>query len=314
MITTNMDVDLPTTLDRQPGSPPRSRPKPIEICEREFREKFNRQHFLLRHHLADAPEFSLPRLVQLARDTQATRPDDVYLDIGVDDVGKRWDEAARSALPVDELIRRIEEEQAWIVLFRAEQDPAYARLLNGVLSEVMQLTGREIERTIKKKEVILFVTSPNRLTTYHIDRECNFLLQIQGSKEIHVFDRDDREVLPEAEVERFWTVDHNAPRYRPEYQHRAERIMLEPGIGLHIPINAPHWLQNGNNVSVSASFNFQFRDDVRANLYRGNYYLRRVGLKPRPPFQSRRADVVRGAFGACAFRVKTLVQGRQRHD
>ena len=238
----------------------------LNFDQLEFRDKFNRTQFTFGHDLAEHPEFAVPRLIELAKSTAEPAPADVYYDVGAVDIGQRLGDDPQGPLPIDETIRRIETEGAWIILWRAELDPVYGRLLAKVMSDVTAMTGSDLERNIKKKEIIIFITSPNRVTTYHIDRECNFLLQINGNKEISIFARDDREVLPEVEIERFWTVDNNAPIYRRHLQHRADVLTLEPGNGVHIPINAPHWLKNGNNISVTASFNFQFRDSIRANL------------------------------------------------
>jgi hypothetical protein len=90
-------------------------------------------------------------------------------------------------------------------------------------------------------------------------------------------------VLPEEEIERFWTIDNNAPIYKPHLQERAITYKMVPGNGVHIPVNCPHWLQNDDNVSVSLSVNFQFKDQLRANAYRANFWLRKLGLKPTPP-------------------------------
>jgi hypothetical protein len=286
----------------------------LKFDPQEFRGNFNRRQFTFAHDLSEYHEFAVPRLIELAKTTAEIRPADVYYDVGEVNIGQRWETIARGSLAVDETIRRIETAGAWIVLWRAELDPAYGPLLAQVMSDITALTGRELEKSIKKKEIILFITSPNRITTYHIDRECNFLLQISGKKEINVFAREDREVLPEVEIERFWTVDNNAPVYRPHLQHRADVFMLEPGNGIHIPINAPHWLRNGNNISVTASFNFQYRDSVRADLYRANYYLRKFGLNPRPPFSSPIADAIRRPFGAAAYKARQLYRGPGPRD
>src|SRR5271170_4745354 len=216
----------------------------LSFDPQEFRDRFNRDHFTLAHDLGDHPEFSLPRLIELAKATAETRPGDLYYDVGDVEIGQRWETISRGSLSIDETIRRIETQGAWIVLWRAELHPAYSRLLTMAMSDILAMTGPEIEQKIKKKEIILFITSPSRVTTYHIDRECNFLLQISGKKEISVFDRNDRDVLPEVEIERFWTVDNNAPVYRRNLQGRANVFMLEPGNGIHIPVNAPHWLKN----------------------------------------------------------------------
>jgi hypothetical protein len=119
------------------------------------------------------------------------------------------------------------------------------------------------------------------------------LLQIKGTKTIHIFDRADREVLPEEEIERFWTVDNNAPTYKPQFQGRATSYKLRAGNGVHIPVNCPHWVENDDNISVSLNVNVQFKDTLRANTYRANHALRTLGLTPRPPGQSPTVDYLK---------------------
>jgi hypothetical protein len=154
----------------------------------------------------------------------------------------------------------------------------------------------------------LFITSPNRITTYHIDRECNYLLQIHGDKVISLFDRYDREALPEEEIERFWSVDNNAARYKEQYQERAHEFHLQPGTGVHIPVNAPHWLKNGNNISVTWAVTFQFPDTHLANLYRTNYYLRKVGFRPLPPGTSKVRDTVKAWMMESALGIRNVAR------
>src|SRR6202021_3776387 len=107
-----------------------------------------------------------------------------------------------------------------------------------------------------------------------IVREWSFFLQNKGTKTIHIFDRADREVLPEEEIERFFTVDNNAPKYKPQFQSRATSYTLRAGNGVHIPVNCPHWVENDDNISVSPNVNVQFKDTLRANMYRANHTLR----------------------------------------
>jgi len=147
---------------------------------------------------------------------------------------------------------------------------------------------------MKNSQSIIFITSPHRITEYHIDRECSLLLQVHGKKTIHVFDQTDREVLTEDELERFWTNDNNAASYKPHLQNRANTFLLEPGKAVHIPINAPHWLENGDDISVSINQNFQYKNERLANIYRANYYMRKMGLNPLPPGRSHLMDRIKG--------------------
>jgi len=242
------------------------------------REQFDRQPFLFRHFLSEHPLFQIPRLVEVV----LSRPDsESYYDQGDAEIGQRWNAMPPKTMSLEQAVRRIQEAKAWIALKHAEQDPAYRELLDRALSEI--LPGSWLERYVKSREVIIFVSSPDRVTTYHIDRECNFLLQITGDKLIYVFDRNDRQVLSEEEIELFWSQDNNSARYRPDIQDHAQIFHLTPGTGLHIPVNFPHWVRNGKSVSVSVSINFQFHDRFRANIYRMNYMMRRLGLNPVPP-------------------------------
>jgi hypothetical protein len=74
---------------------------------------------------------------------------------------------------------------------------------------------------------------------------------------------------------------------------------LGPGQGIHVPVNAPHWVRNKDNISVTLSVNFQFRENYTANVYRANYLLRKAGITPIPPGHSEIRDrLKRLAMGA----------------
>jgi hypothetical protein len=261
-------------------------------CDRaKFREQFNRCSFELTHRLSEHRLFQIPRLVELSKTLAHTGS--VYYDAGEVRVDQRWDQSPTGTLSVDETIRRIQDAGAWIILRRAEQDPEYGAILDECMSEIQALLGKDLKKEMKVQDAIVFITSPKRVTAYHIDRECNFILQIHGTKEISVFNQNDRDVLPEEEIERFWTVDNNAAVYKPQYQDRATVYHMAPGKAIHVPVNAPHWVKNDNNISVTLSVNFQFRENFPAHVYRANYLLRKFGISPAPPGQSGIRDAVK---------------------
>ena len=266
----------------------------IFSCDRdELRAKFNRVSLEFSHYLSGHPLFELPRLIELSKKLEAKGS--VYQDAADIGVGQRWDQTPSAKTSVDETIRRIQEDNAWIILRSAEQDPEYDALLNQCIGEIQSLLGRDLKSEMMVQDAIVFITSPRRVTAYHIDRECNFILQIHGEKEISVFDKHDREVLPEEEIERFWMVDNNAAVYKPELQERAAVYKMVPGKAIHVPVNSPHWVKNGENISVTLSANFQFRDEFPAHVYRANYLLRKLGRTPTPPGRSRTLDALKTA-------------------
>src|SRR3981081_4392 len=91
----------------------------------EFRTKFDKYSFAFRHRLAGHPVFELNRLMELAQETQDTRPADLYYDAGSIDVNQRWDKTPRPEFSARDAIQRIEQCGAWIVLKRAATTKAY---------------------------------------------------------------------------------------------------------------------------------------------------------------------------------------------
>jgi cupin-like protein len=271
----------------------------IEIEPAIFATQFNRKPFAVRHNLSTEPLLELDSVRELARSLE-TRPGELYADIDVTRVEQRWDESSRPEVSTASVIDDIAASNAWIIIRRAELDPRYRVLLERGMAEIRAASGGRLPQSLRKENAIIFVTSPRRISTYHIDRECNFILQIRGEKQIYIYDQNDREVLPEEELERFWAIDNNAATYKPQYQDRGQMFHLRPGDGVHVPVNAPHWVQNGDDISITLSLNFQFTDMERANKYRANYYLRKLGVDPAPPgkYPMRdmlKANAIRGA-------------------
>ena len=266
-----------------------------------FKTAFNQHPFIFHHTLAEHPLFSLPRLQELALKTRKERPMELYHDAGKDvAIGRRWNEMGEKP-PIEQAFEHIDDAGAWITIRQIQLDPEYANLFQGCMRELQEQTGQDFKKLMRVDDAIIFLTSPKRTTTYHIDRECNFLLQVSGSKTMYMFDRQDKEILPETEIERFWTVDNNAALYKSQFQDRSTPYRMVPGNAVHIPINEPHWLQNDDNVSISLSVSFTMRDSERANIYRANHMLRRMGLNPAPPFQSAFNDGIKNAVMAASY-------------
>lgn len=261
-----------------------------------FNSHFDRAPFLVRHNLAGHPLFSLARLIELAK----RLPND-HIEYSSGRVPVNLDPTLTPAtgLSVEETIRRIESCGSWMVLKYVEQDPEYRELLHDCLGEVERCAKRLVPG-LCRREGFIFITSPFSTTPYHMDHEHNFLLQIRGQKRVSIFDPADRSILSEEELERFYSGSHRNLVYRDEYQRKAMVFELAPGAGLHFPVNAPHWVKTGGEVSVS--FSVTFRSEVcerKRVIYGVNADLRRLGFKPRPVGRSQLRDTVKyNAFRA----------------
>jgi hypothetical protein len=279
-----------------------------------FTENFNRLPHAVQHTLSDNPLFSIPAIAELAQRVAAReRPHHARGDIHIEGTAASGAQLRNDAKAhVAQLVEEIEQGQTWIILKHIEREPGYREVFENCIADLVRLAGKELLKDVKWFEAILFITSPNRVTEYHIDRECAWLLQIHGNKDMHLFDRDDKDVLPDEELERYWMGDNLSATYKPHLESRAIVHRLRPGVGVHSPVNTPHWLKNGDNVSVSLNINLQLHESAWENLFRANNYLRRAGLVPSSPGRNPLADrMKRGAYTAVQD-VKRLLKGQPR--
>jgi hypothetical protein len=309
---------IPTPQPVSPTSPEqRSGGGPSILCSREvFESNLNLLPFEVEHTLCGDPLFAVPALVDLALKIDSRKDPhrqygDVSCLVGTPKLGQREIEGSSFAPSVQDAIESIEHSDAWLMLNHIEYEEEYRPVLERTICDVLRLTRRDLLSKVKWFEAIIFVTSPNRLTPYHIDRECAWLLQLQGRKTIHLFDRADKDVVPDHELERYWAADNQAAQYKPELEDRAMIFELRPGNGVHIPVNTPHWLQNGDNVSVSMNVNFVFHDSEWGNIHKANYYLRKRGLRPASAGTNHLADRAKSAVISVGQRLKHVVRGSE---
>jgi len=286
---------------------PVARASLLQIDSQRFQERFDRQPFLVRHRLDDHTLFSLPRLIELAR---ALPEDRVEYNAGDVPVSLDPTRPPRTGLSVDETIRRIEECRSWMVFKNVERDPAYAALLDTCLDQVRE-HSESAWPGMGRREGFIFVSSPGSMTPYHMDPEHNFLLQIRGQKQVNLFDGEDRELLTERELEKFYARGHRNLVFTDANQQKAQVFALASGDGLYFPVTWPHWVKNGSQVSVSFSITFRtVSSDRREVLYRVNERLRRVGIHLPPVGHSELVDGAKYQAFRTLARAHRLFGGR----
>src|SRR5229473_521416 len=283
-----------TTLSyERPGFAPTEEPRTgplLEIDPPTFHANFNRKPFLIKHRLVADALFALPRLIALAK---RLPPALIEYNAGDIPVSLNPTLTPHTGLSPQETLRRIEECRSWMVLKNIEQDPQYGALLHRCLDEI-QTYSEALDPHMRGREGFIFISSPGSITPYHLDPEHNFLLQIRGAKSAALFDPSDRALLSEQELEQRAAGVHRNLVFKESYQAKAAVFDLTPGYGLHFPVTAPHWIKNGNEVSVSFSITFRTpATERRAIIRRVNHDLRRIGWTPTPPGQSALRDAVK---------------------
>lgn len=280
--------------------PPAMHPDRIFEPSPDFRDKFNRLPFMYSHYLADHPLMQLPRLVELANTLIQYGPGSIRCQASKMPKHLKWTDATlkedlQEKLP--EFIANIEHSESWLLLYSVQRDPEYRALVDQIIDELEQLTGQPLRQEMSWIDAYIFIASPRAVTSYHIDHESTFLMQMHGDRTSNLFDGNDRSILTDEELENFYIGDLTAATYSDAKQAKAYVYPMTAGKGVHHPVCAPHWYQNGEQYSIALGIHFDFKsDDRRARVHQANYYLRKLGLKPTPPGQSAFKDSLKIKF------------------
>lgn len=235
----------------------------------------------LTHGLQAHPLLQLEALVGLANalPNDSVEYNPALIPIGIDPA-----DTPKPVLSVEDTIRSIEDNGSWMVLKRIEQVPAYGALLNEALGELLPIVQPRTGAMLGQ-EGFIFISSPGAVTPFHFDPEHNILLQIRGSKIMHVFAKDDPAIVdPKAHEDFHMGMHHRNLAWRDEFAERCTAFPLNPGDAVHMPVKAPHWVKVTEGPSISLSVTWRSEWSYReADARALNRFLRKAGLSPSDP-------------------------------
>lgn len=236
----------------------------------------------VRHRLMEHPLFQLPCLIALGgRLEQAGR---VRSHSDHAQAGTSFSDAPRlhpNQRSATATLADLENAGAWTSLLNIQTDDLYRTLVDEVLDELRPGIERR-DPGMCYRAGWIFMTSPNAVTPFHIDREHNFIVQVAGRKRLYVWEPDDTEAVSEAARDLFHdTHSRELIRWRDELKARARVFDLVPGMGAYMPSTAPHLVENGPEPSITASFTY-YTDATRRNslLHKLHHRLRSRGWSP----------------------------------
>lgn len=235
----------------------------------------------LRHRLSDDPLFEIERLTKLAAALPADR---VEYNAGDLPVSQDPSKTPMNGLSAEETVRRIAENNSWMVLKNIERDPDYAALLEQCLGEIASVV-EAATGAMHKREGFIFVSSPGAVTPFHMDPEHNILLQLSGRKIFRIYPNNSGEIVSDEQHEKFYGEDgHRNLPYSDTFERHAKAVKLAPGDALYVPVKSPHWVKVGDEVSISLSITWRSQaSDREALLRRGNGRIRARGGRPPAP-------------------------------
>ncbi len=251
----------------------------VQVDAAVARAHFLKKPFELKHSLAGHPLFTLPRLIELANSLPR---DFIEYNSGKIAVGVKAEDIPRIDKSPEAVIRSIESDNAWMVIKRVEQDPAYKALLERFVREANEAAGRKAS-DYSDLEGFIFVSSARATTPFHIDMEENILIQIKGDKFVRTFDNEDRSLVSEEAME-FSPAGHRNRIYDVAFEKRATLHKLKPGDAVHMPYTIPHWVSTGESYSISMAMTWKTPEVLRLNKLRlMNGTLRHYGLPQAAP-------------------------------
>ena len=263
---------------------------------------FPNDTFPIRHTLANSPLFTLPRIIELLR----TLPRD-RIEFNSGKAAINQDPAATPMVDLapEEIISRIETAGAWMVLKRVESDPAYRAVVEDVLLTLARARGCDsIEAAdFRDSQAFIFVSSPKSTTPFHSDSDENIFVQIHGEKLFHVYDNRDGSLADDDALEGVVVKHRNIP-YQPQFDAKATHYTLQPGDGIFVPYQWPHYVQTSDSYSISLSITWKSKEVRRKNgIFVVNSMLRKLGFPQAAPGAHPMLDNVKWLALRAAFAV-----------
>jgi hypothetical protein len=258
------------------------------------RQNFNQVPFGYSHNLHTLDLFTADSLRHLTEKLVAT-PRDYFVAAGAPSPGAEFYSVAHSMYPPDEALRQLDAKPCRILLKRPENhDPRFRALLNTLFEQIVALRGGLGNERIVRLESAVFISSTQTTTPFHFDPEIGFFSQIEGEKTYHVFQP---RAVQEQALERFYKRGEiNIGQLDLAGCDTAcEQVFaLQPGCGLHQPLNAPHWVTTGAARAVSYTIVFETNATrILGRAHAFNHYARRLGLAPAVPGANPTLDVVK---------------------
>ncbi len=253
---------------------------------------YDREPFGFTHTLSGLDVFTPEALARL---TSLYTERDYFVASGAPTAATNFYGVPHSDRTPREAFDRLEAGNQRILLKRPETyDAGFRDLLQALSAQLLAPSARS-GRLVRLDSSIL-ISSATTITPFHFDPEISFFFQIAGDKTYHIYSPAS---LDESELEAFYVKGITNIAQVPLAGKNAAHeyvFALGPGLGMHQPRNAPHWVQTSGSISVS--YTISYETDVTRALGQTrafNFYQRSLGLRPGQPGRRVRLDRLKAA-------------------
>jgi Cupin superfamily protein len=274
----------------------------LRVDPEQFAQRYGHVPMRVEHDLVGNPLLTHDALVALAAELPIEHIEHNIGDVPPVLVGE---EAPRLAASPTEVARDIAHNGAWMVLKYVQQVPRYGTLVDELLDQIEPLPDGQ---PMGHREAYVFLSGASTMTPAHRDPEHNFLLHVQGEKQFTLGARPAGD-----EIRHLEHAYRYGQRNFPTMPQDSETFDLQPGTGLYVPPDAVHAVRNGAAVSISLSIVWRPAAVVReGRVLRFNHTLRRLGVTPKPPGVSPRADRVKAVMVWASLAVRRILSRLRR--
>ena len=274
----------------------------IEVSASTLAEAVGRRPFQFRHRLGiDHPLVARNELAARADEWPSTWVEHHLASLPYVLPSGETDQLSSDA---GDVVRGIDENGCWVVLWHMEHSSPYRALLDECMAPINAVLP-EREGGMTRRGMNMLIGSPRAVVPAHFDLHHNLLLQVEGTKEFMIGAFADP-VVEARELDRYFDERTNNARALPDI---VTTFSLEPGDGVYIPPYAMHWTRGGAEGNVGVSVGFQTGvTDRRCLVHQCNASLRRRGLHPKPAGRSEPRDRAKVIAFTQARRLRQSVQ------
>ena len=184
----------------------------------------------------------------------------------------------RGSVDATEAVRLVETQVGVSRLLHLELVPGLRTVIEAMAVQASRRLGPgNIPRRVTS---VLYVGAPTAVVPVHVDRHHNLFLHLRGVKRFVVgcYSEADRQLAAVEDA-----FGGRGPRLDPSGLDHVTTHTLRAGDGLYVPPDTFHWIEGGDDTTVSVNCAWTTAATERAVVvHRANSVLRRFGLRPGP--------------------------------
>ena len=268
------------------------------------------QPLRLQHRLHLHPLFSRDGLAKLVQ----SYPEGKYLLalMGAQGKPKSWRHGTIQGLSGEQVIEAIANGRLWLNLLHVNDvDPRYDALLDEIFADIKAHVPQH--QHVRRRFCGILISSPGAQVYYHFDTTGQSLWQIIGGKRVYVYPPTPPLLtFPSLEDVTLYR-DEVGIKYEDWYDNYATVQDLHPGQMMHWPLNAPHRIENYDELSVSMTVEYSTDEIWRRTMLNNANGIIRNATK-REPRRSIHGPIFWAKTGLYAAVKKAGVLERERRD